>query len=74
MQVATKSERVADAPVRPLLDGLMSAAEVCRQLQKSRYAIWRWERAGAFVPATKVGATRYYEVAAVRAWLETRAA
>jgi predicted DNA-binding transcriptional regulator AlpA len=80
MQVAAKSRETtssSDTFVRPrLLDGYISNAEVCRQLGKSRFTIWKWENdpTSGFPRARKVGCSCYYEVEALRRWIAARVA
>lgn len=59
----------ATPAVTSVLAGLLTRASLSDELRKSERTLIRWEHAG--MPVIRVGMTRLYDPAAVRAWLLT---
>ena len=59
----------ATPAVASVLAGLLTRASLSDELGKSERTLIRWEHAG--MPVIRVGMTRLYDPATVRAWLLT---
>jgi hypothetical protein len=53
-----------------ILAGYISQDELAAQLNKRRRTLQEWDRRHIGPPITRVGGTPYYEVNAVREWLQ----
>jgi hypothetical protein len=54
-----------------ILAGYISQDELAAQLNKRRRTLQEWDRRHVGPPITRVGGTPYYQVDAVREWLQT---
>ena len=58
-----------DLTTASVLAGLLTRSQLATQLGRSERTVIRWEHAG--LPVIKLGMTRLYDPATVRAWLLT---
>src|SRR6059058_480878 len=55
-----------------LLDGYLTPAELCKQLDICPKTLSRWHAIGIAPPKTRIGRRDYYKIASVEAWLTAR--
>jgi hypothetical protein len=60
------------ANTETILSDYITRPKLAKQLRKSVFTLWRWEKGEVGPAVTKIGRDPYYHIDAVRDWLKSR--